>query len=219
MKNKLFKIAALAMIPASASTFAADEQLSGTFSTIKNVTISQTTAMIINGLQPASGSACQLTTPAAGTAFPGETVMKMANTGATFPLNPGTTSGDMVAGGSCSTAINGVVGIYEIDGAEGALVDITLATTAAIGGLTFDAVGCASDYDGGADGDLCAAVGANTTTIGIQLAATGDLTVSAGQGTPEIGKSVLALGGTVTSSIGLTAAQAYTVPFEVVVAY
>lgn len=218
MKNKIFKIAALAILPLSASTFAADAQFTGTFSTIKNVTISETTPMVINGLQPGSGSACTLATPDGSTAFPGETVMKIANTTAAYTLNPAAGSGVM-SGASCSSAIPGEVGIYEIDGAEGATVSITLANTAVVGGLQFNAVGCVSDYDGLPDGDVCTPVAVNTTTGSIVLAATGDLTVSAGQGQPEVGKAVLALGGTVTSSIGLTAANPYVVPFDVVVTY
>lgn len=218
MKNKLFKIAALALLPLSASTFAADAQFTGTFSTIKNVTISETTAMVINGLQPASGSTCVLATPDASTAFPGETVMKIANVTAPYTLNPAAGSGAM-SGATCSNALPGVVGIYEIDGAEGAAISITLANTAVVGGLQFNAVGCVSSYNNAPDGDICAPVAVNTTTGSINLASTADLTVSAGQGTPEVGKAVLALGGTVVSSIGLTAASAYVVPFDVVVTY
>jgi hypothetical protein len=220
MKNKIFKIAALALLPLSASTFAADAQFTGTFSTIKNVTIAETTPMVINGLFPGTSSDCILATPDASTAFPGETVMKIANTGAAYTLNAATGSGAMTSGSSsCSNAIPGEVGIYLIDGAEGATVSITLATTGAVGGLTFDAAGCVSSYNGAADGDVCAPVAANSTTGSIVLANTADLTVSAGQGQPEIGKAVLALGGTVTSSIGLSAASTYVVPFDVVVTY
>lgn len=218
MKIKLFKIAVLAALPLSASTFAADAQFTGTFSTIKNVTISEITPMVINGLQPASGSVCTMATPDASTAFPGETVMKIANTAAAYTLNPAAGSGAM-SGAGCSSAIPGVVGIYEIDGAEGATVSITLANTTAVGGLAFNAVGCVSDYDGNPDGDVCTPVAANTTTNGIRLASAGDTTVSAGQGLPVVGKAMLALGGQVTSSIGLTAATPYTVPFDVVVTY
>jgi hypothetical protein len=219
MNIKLHNIAAgLALMSLSASTFAIDQQFIGTFKTIKNVTISEITAMVINGLQPSSGSSCTMATPAAGATFPGETVMKLANTGGTYPLAPGASNGAM-SGVGCSTAIAGVPGIYEIDGAAGALVDITLTNTLVVGGLQFNAAGCAGDYNNLSDGDVCTTVAANTTTVGIRLASVTDQTVSAGQGVPVAGISRLALGGTVTSSIGLTAATPYVLPFDITVSY
>ncbi|WP_158968177.1 hypothetical protein [Paraglaciecola sp. L3A3] len=220
MKNKIFKIAAVALLPISASTFAADAQFTGTFSTIKNVSISETTSMVINGLHPAATSKCNMALPNATNAFPGETVMKIANVTAPYTLNAAAGSGAMSTDtAGCSSAVPGVVGIYEIDGAEGAKVKITLEDSASAGGLIFTAAGCVSDYDGDPDGDVCTDVDANATTSDIQLASAGDLITSAGQGTPEVGKAVLALGGSVITSIGLTAAKPYVVPFDVVVTY
>lgn len=221
MKMKLYSIATgLSLLTFCSASFAASQQFSGSFSTIKDVTISQVLGqeMVINGLYPASGSACILTTPTNTTsAWPGETIMLLSNVAAASTLGAGATNGAMTGAG-CSAATPGVPGIYEIDGAEGAAVNITLTNTGIISGLQFSAVGCAGDYDGAADGDLCTAIVVNSTT-GITLAAIGDETISAGQGQPVRGKSRLALGGTVTSSIGLVAGSSIVVPFDVTVAY
>jgi hypothetical protein len=223
MKNKLYNIATgLALLTFCSTSFAASEQFTGTFTTIKDVTISQVPGqeMVINGLFPASGSNCVLITPDnTTTAWPGETLMLIANTATTSTLGPGATNGDMSTGGTgCSSATDGIPGIYEIDGAEGAVVNVTLTNTAIVAGLQFSAVGCAGNYNDAADGDLCEPIIVNSSTP-ITLASSGDEINSAGQGQPVAGKSRLALGGTIISSIGLTAGSSANVAFDVTVAY
>lgn len=214
MKMNFKHLVVAATIPFALSAVAADLQITGTFKTIKDVTITQVAGheMTINGLQMASGSSCTVTTPTVGANWGGDVLMLASTTGT---QNAQATYG-ATAGAGCSTGTS-VPGVYEIDGASGASVNITLADTAS-GGISFSPDGCAIDYNGAADGDVCTAVAANSTQA-ITLANTGDETVSAGNGQPVAGKSRLVIGGDVTSTIGLTAATAYNVPFDIVVTY
>jgi hypothetical protein len=222
MSIKLHKIAAgFALLSFCSGALAVtDQPITGTFKTIKEVSVTQVVGeeMIFNGLQPASGSICTMAQPSnLTTAWPGETKMKLSNTAGTSTLGAGSTNGAM-SGTGCSTSTPGVPGIYEIDGAEGANVTIDVPGTAFIGGIKYEATGCAGDYNAAADGDNCTAFTfASSQTV--KLASVSDETVSAGQGQPESGISRIALGGTVTSNIGLTAAQAYSLDFEINVVY
>lgn len=215
MNNKLKAMAAgLIVLPISLNSFAADAALTGAFKTIKDVTITQVAGheMVINGLQMSATNSCTVTTPTTGANWPGDTVMLASTGGTALPSsNYGATSG-----AGCSTGTS-VPGIFEIDGAAGASVDIAVQNNASAGGITFVPAGCAIDYDGNADGDLCTALTAGAATI--TLAAVGDQTVSAGNGQPVAGKSRLVLAGTVTTAIGLSAATAYVVPFDITVTY
>jgi hypothetical protein len=215
MKIKLLTLGVL-IGSMSSSVLAADAQLTAAFKTIKDVTITQVAGneLTINGLQMASGSTCTVSTSGddhTDTSFAGDTLMLMSSVGLAAQ---GSTYG-ATAGAGCSTGTS-VPGIYEIDGASGADVTITLATGTA-GGITYTPFGCASDYNGAADGDVCTSTVVGNTTI--TLADSADETVSAGNGQPVAGKSRLQLNGSVTSSIGLTAATAYTIPFDIVVTY
>lgn len=222
MSIKLHKIAAgFALLTFCSGALAVtDQPITGTFKTIKEVSVSQVVGeeMVFNGLQPASGSICTMAQPDnTTTAWPGETKMKLSNTAAASTLGAGATNGAM-SGTGCSTSTPGVPGIYEIDGAEGANVTIDVPETAFIGGIRYRAAGCAGNYDVLADGDLCTTFDYTAPQV-IKLASVEDETVSAGQGQPESGISRIALGGTVESNIGLTAAQAYSLDFEINVTY
>ncbi|MGS2720621.1 hypothetical protein [Paraglaciecola aestuariivivens] len=211
---KITRIAAgLVLLPLCTSVWAANQDLSGSFKTIKNVTIVESTPMVINGLYLASGSSCVMTTPTLTDNFPGETVMKLsaATSSPAASADYGETTGATCSGD------DGVPGVYEIEGSAGADVTISL-TNGSGSGLTFAPVGCAGDYDGNPDGDVCLNV-PNSGSATITLAASGDETVSAGNGVPAAGFSYLALGGTVTSSVGLAAATAYSVDFDISVTY
>jgi len=216
MKFKLNIALAAFLLPLGSQSMAADAPLTGLFKTIKDVTISEVAGneMVINGLQMTSGDSCTLETPTVGANWAGDTLMLSSTAGAATPEAGATPYGE-TSGVGCSTGIS-VPGVYEIDGASGASVDITLANASA-GGISFVPAGCASDYDDAADGDLCAVLAVGTTNI--DLATSNDEVVSAGNGQPEAGKSRIALGGTVTSTIGLSAATAYVVPFDIVVTY
>ena len=189
MKNILKTVAtSLILLPLSTNTFAADAALSGSFKTIKDVTISQVAGqeMVINGLQMASGSICTVATPAVGVNWPGDTLMLASTAGTAAPAaSYGATSGV-----GCSTGTS-TPGIYEIDGSAGAVVSIELVSNSA-GGINFTPAGCATDYvDAGADNDICEPLVADTPNT-INLATVADETVSAGNGQPVAGKLITA---------------------------
>ena len=222
INKKLFKIATgLAILPMCFNSFAATQQFTGTFKTIKDVSINEITPLVINGLYPAANSDCIINTPAAGTtAFPGEIVMKMANTAGTYLPGAGTAYGLSTSTTlGCSLDTASVPGIYEIDGAAGASVDVEIIEGTA-GGVTFTPAGCAVTHVSGADNDTCEVlaegVGSGVTVL---LASSTDLTNSAGGGTPELGKSMVAIGGTATADIGLTAGASVVVAFDINVTY
>lgn len=211
---KLTRIAVgLLLIPVCTNIWAANTDLSGTFKTIKNVTVVETTAMVVNGLYLTSGD-CTMQQPTVSSNFPGETVMKLSN--ATSTLSASADIGLTPAGPGCA-GDDGIPGVYEIEGSSGAAVNITL-TSGTTTGITFAPVGCAGDYDGSPDGDACTPIPNNSATE-VTLATTGDQTVSAGNGVPVAGFSYLALGGQVTNSVGLTAATGYPVSFDITVTY
>jgi len=211
---KITRIAAgLLLIPVCTNIWAANQDLTGAFKTIKNVTIIEDTPMVVNGLYLTSGD-CTMTQPTLTTNFPGETVMKLSS--ATSNLAASSDIGVTAAGVGCA-GDDGIPGVYEIEGSAGADVFITL-TSGTTTGITFAPVGCAGSYDGNPDGDSCAAI-PNGSATQITLATTGDQTVSAGNGVPVAGFSYLALGGQVTNSVGLTAATGYPVTFDITVTY
>ncbi|MDX2370423.1 MAG: hypothetical protein QNK36_18800 [Colwellia sp.] len=215
MKFKLQIIAASVLLPLSMGSFATTEALTGAFKTIKDVTIVEVAGneMVINGLRMTALDECTVTTITTAANWPGDTLMLAATSGTSAPsATYGATTGT-----GCSTGTS-VPGIYEIDGAEGAAVDITLSATTDAGGVSFAPVGCAIDYDGGSNGDLCKPV-ANGATTNITLANTADQTVSAGEGQPVSGKSRLVLGGQAIALVGLAAATPYVVPFDITVTY
>ncbi|AEP30359.1 hypothetical protein [Brumicola nitratireducens] len=208
-------VTVLLAIPMCTSVMAANENLTGTFKTIKNVTITEVAGVQMTGLYLASASTCTMTQPTVSVNFPGETVMKMSN--ATATLGPSTNYGVTPAGASCA-GTNGVPGVYEIEGSEGADVTVTL-TSGTTSGITFAPVGCVGDYDGSPDGDVCTAVANGGVGQQFTLAATGDQTVSAGNGVPVAGFSYLAIGGQATAGIGLAAATDYLIDFDISVTY
>lgn len=211
---KMTRIAAgLVLLPLCMSASATNQDLTGSFTTIKNVTIAEVTPVVMNGLY-LNGGSCTMVTPTLTTNFPGETVMKLS--AATSGLGPTADLGATAASATCG-GVAGTTGVYEIDGASGADVFITL-TSGTTAGITFAPVGCAGDYDGASNGDLCTAI-PNGAATSIQLASTADQTVSAGNGVPVAGKSYLALAGTVSSVLGLSAATAYPVDFDISVTY
>lgn len=215
MKFKLQIIAASVLLPLSMGSFAATEALTGAFKTIKDVTIAEVAGneMVINGLRMTAADECTVATITTGANWPGDTLMLASTAGTSTP----SASYGATAGTGCSTGTS-VPGIYEIDGAEGASVDITLSATTNASGVSFAPVGCAIDYDGGSNGDLCKVV-ANGATTNITLANTADQTVSAGEGQPVSGKSRLVLGGQAIALVGLAAATPYVVPFDITVTY
>lgn len=213
LKTKL--AAGLLLLPIAGASYAGTETLSGSFKTIKDVTITQVAGyeMVLNGLLMAQNATCTMTAAATGATYIGDTVLQIstANSNAS-----GADAGKTTAGATCQ-AVAGQLGVYEIEGSPGAQIIVSVTDTTA-GTVAFAPAGCVTNYDDGANGDSCDAVsdGAPAT---VNLANTGDLVISAGEGLPVVGFGRVVLGGTATANVGLSAATQYDVNFDVSVTY
>jgi hypothetical protein len=214
MQYKMKLLTAIAATSLSLHCFAATEQFSGTFTTIKAVTIAEVTPLNMVGLALASGSACTLTAGVDGTTYLGDVSMNLGNTSTSNPV--GATSATMSGGTCLVSAVGGVQGVYEIDGALGSSVIVTI-----VDGLNADLAiapaGCVGDYVAGVDGDACDPI-SSASPVTVRLAGTTD-TGSLGEGTPVAGKTRIALGGITTSQQALSAGVPYTVDFQINVTY
>jgi hypothetical protein len=218
MHNKIKLLTAVAITLASADIFAAQQTLVGTFQTIKAVTLSETTPLALVGLNLPSGSACDLTASADGTGtnYLGDQAMRIGNAANANALGTAVTT---MAGAGClvSTGAGAAFGLYEIDGAAGATVNITI-VNGSNADLTLVPSGCAAFYNAGPNLDTCVAVSQAAGSVPIRLAGPTD-TGTLGEGTPIAGKSLIALGGLATAARTLTAGTPYTVDFTINVAY
>mmetsp|Transcript_12759 Transcript_12759/g.19293 ORF Transcript_12759/g.19293 Transcript_12759/m.19293 type:complete len:216 (+) Transcript_12759:78-725(+) len=215
MQHKIKILASLFIASVTANSFAATEVLNGSFDTIKAVSITETTALSFTGLTLATNDACVMTASSdgSGTGYLGDVFMRLgsANANAT-----GATANTMDA---CVGSGTAAIGVYEIDGAAGATVNVTI-TNGSNADVSVTPVGCIGNYVDGVDGDSCAAlaVATNAGVTPIRHAGTGD-TGSLGEGTPIAGTSLIALGGTITAEQTLTAGTPYSVDFTIDVAY
>lgn len=224
MKNKIKNLAVIvaASITAtvSLSSFATQTVLNGSFDTIKAVTISETTPLAITGLGLAATNSCILAaaaTSAGTTTYIGDVAMNLAH--ATNQNAPGSAISTTSGTGCIASTTGGTFGLYEVDGASGGAVTVTLTDDAADLDLTLVVSGCAAVYDGLALGDTCVAL-ADGTTASMVLASVGD-TTSLGEGVPVAGKGLISLGATVTVKAGRTliAGTDYPVTFAIDVTY
>lgn len=212
MQHKIKILTTLLAATLSFNCFAAQQVLDGKFTTIKAVSISEVTPIAFAGLTLTNGSSCDMTASAdgTGTGYLGDVAMRL---GAATVNAAGSTVNTMdVCVGSTTPAI----GVYEIDGASGANVTITI-TNGPGTEVAVAPAGCVGNYVAGVDGDSCVVV-ADGTTATIRLAGATD-TGSLGEGTPLVGTSLIALGGTVTANQTLTAGTPYTADFTIDVAY
>lgn len=216
MQHKIKIIATLFIAGFSANSFAAQEILNGSFTTIKAVTISQTTGLSFTGLPLAATSNCTMTASAdgTGTGYLGDVAMRL---GSIRTNAVGTTANTMDA--CVGTGIT-TIGLYEIDGAAGATVNVTITDSLTTSDVSVVPSGCVGTYVDGADTDTCEPLSAlvNGGVTAIRLAGTGD-TGSLGEGTPLAGTSLIALGGIITAENALSAGVGYTVDFTIDVAY
>lgn len=215
MQHKTKILSTLFVASLSLNSFAEQQILTGSFDTIKAVAIAEITPLSFTGLTLANASSCVMTASAdgTGTGYLGDVAMRLgtANANAT-----GSTANTMdVCVGSGTAAI----GVYEIDGAAGATVNVTI-TDGSNADVSVAPSGCVGNYVDGADGDSCDALATavNGGVTAVRLAGTGD-TGSLGEGTPLVGTSLIALGGTITAAQALTAGSSYTVDFTIDVAY
>ncbi|MDX2367787.1 MAG: hypothetical protein QNK36_05205 [Colwellia sp.] len=222
MKNKIKILAAMitASLTATVSMNSSAETVvfSGTFETIKAVTISEITPLSLVGLKLPNGSACDLqastTHIATAAAYIGDVTMNLAGDGTNAA---GADVGKMQGGGCLAAASGGVMGIYEIDGAAGASVKVTITD-----GLNADVgiapSGCIGNYVAGPDLDTCLLISDVAGQVTARLAGATD-TGTLGEGTPVVGQTRIALGGLITSKRVLTASQTYPVDFTIDVTY
>ena len=85
--------------------------------------------------------------------------------------------------------------------------------------FNFTPTGCIANYNGAANGDLCAAVSADTN-VPVKTAKSGDVTGNgAGSGAPAVGKTYISVGGDLVVAQTLTAGQTYTEQFTIDVTY
>jgi len=223
MKNKIKLLTAIVASSFCLNSFAATENFAGTFDTIKDVSISQITPLNLVGLALANGSACTLAASTDGTNGPTYVGDVTMNLGSGNDNAAGADIG-LMSGGTClTTATGGVMGIYEIDGASGASVKVTI-VSGSNADLLIVPAGCIGDYVAGADGDACDAIaggasgGVAGTQVTVRLAGATD-TGTLGEGVPVAGKTRIVLGGVTTSQQALLAGTPYTVDFDINVIY
>jgi hypothetical protein len=223
LTNKITKQATLALITLASSftAIAASEELIGTFSTIKDASISEVDPLVpmsfVGLLMTQTSGTCTMPVPATGSGYPGDTIMNLANTGiANSDNSSGTVTPDV---GACVGG-TGAIGLYEIDGSPGTsvIISVTGVTTGSIG---YEPAGCAGSYVSGGDQDICdpLVITTGNGAVTVRLADSTDTINSAGEGVPVEGKTRLALGGTVTALVGLSAATEYPVDFDISVTY
>jgi len=216
MQHKIKILATLLAASVSANTFAAQEVLNGAFTTIKAVTISEVTPISFIGLTLTANDTCVMSHSADGSGqdYLGDIAMRLGS----GELNAAGTEANLMD--SCTGAGTAAFGVYEIDGAAGSTVNVTIANSVTTGDVSVVPTGCVGDYDGGSNGDTCEAlaVATNGGVTAVQLAGVGDIT-TLGEGTPIAGTSLISLGGTVKAENNLTAGTPYTVDFTIDVTY
>jgi hypothetical protein len=226
LTNKKAKLATLALITLASSfgVRAASQELVGSFSTIKDASITEVDPLapltFVGLLMTQTNGTCTMLVPGSGAGYPGDTLMRLANVGvANAPNSPGAIP---AVNGACVGG-DGTIGLYEVDGSPGTSVIITVSGQLT-GSVEYTPLGCAGDYNTGANGDVCEPLVISGTddeigTITVRLADATDTTNSAGEGVPAVGKTRLALGGVVTALVGLSAATEYPVNFDISVTY
>lgn len=213
MQHKIKILATLLTAGISLNSFADQQILNGQFTTIKAVSIAQLTQLSFTGLTLGSGTSCTMTASAngTGTGYLGDVAMRLGT------ANDNAIGTDANTMDVCVGTGTAAIGVYEIDGASGSTVNITL-TDGTNTDIAVAPAGCAGNYVAGADGDACTAITDTGGAIPVRLAGSTD-TGSLGEGTPIEGTSLIALGGVITANKALIAGQAYTVDFTIDVAY
>lgn len=215
MNHKIKIVSAVTASLLSCSSFATQETLTGTFTTLQAVSILPTaTELVINGMQLQATNACTLAATDTGNGYLGDVVMRLGSAEANAVGSATTTT----TGATCvtSTSAGGIIGLYEITGAPGATVNVPVVDTVG-GDIEVAPTGCVGDYDGGANGDDCDLID-SATPASVRLADPSD-TGGLGEGTPISGTTLVALGAVATVNNTLTAGNSYPVTFEINVTY
>jgi len=214
MKNNLKILTVASLVSLSLGVSATTETLTGTFTTIKDVSIAENQQLLLTGLNLATNSQCDLeaSTDGTGTDYIGDAALAIGSGNANAAGAAITTMG----GAGCLASTTGQFGLYEIDGAAGATVTVTV-TDGASTDVSINPAGCVANYVAGVDGDACTIVEQGTPAI-VRLAGATD-TGSLGEGTPVVGKSIIALGATAIALVDLTAETDYDVDFTIDITY
>jgi hypothetical protein len=215
----LSKTGVVCAILASSSAFAADETYTFGFTTVADVAVAEITELNFGGqLALAGGTVCQLNVGNAVADLPSESDAKIANGSS---VGAGTNYANLVGVGCGSAAgTDGVPGVFEITGASGVEVDVTL--TSQLAGTNFNFVpnGVGVFHDGNAtNGDTFVPITAGAAAT-LRLANLNDLLTNTGSaGVPSVGNSLFFVGGTATVTTTLLAGTEYTETFGVEVVY
>lgn len=216
MQHKIKILATLLTASLSVNSFAAQQVLNGAFTTIKAVTITEVTPISFIGLTLTATDTCSMSHSADGTGndYLGDVAMRLGSA----QSNAAGSEANLMD--TCAGAGTAAFGVYEIDGASGSAVTVTIANSVTTGDVSIVPEGCVGTYNGGSNGDTCEplAVATNGGVTAIVLANAGDVG-TLGEGTPLVGTSLISLGGTVTAENTLTAGSPYTVDFTIDVTY
>jgi hypothetical protein len=209
LNSKKSLVATALLLGMSNASVAEVANLNATASSIAQVAITQTTAMSFGtGVSPAAGSVCNLqaTEPAATTVDANNTL------DANFF--------DIVTG-DCIDTTGVRSGVYQITGEPGLSYSISFTSgTGVDGDYTFQPnFGCYVDFDGvDNDTDTCSFLPSAGAT-GVTLPTATDAANAANPGLTA-GTAFITVGGRLTNGpTGLNPSQAYSVDFDIVVAY
>lgn len=203
----------------SSNVLAATNNYNFTMTTVADVTLTQLTELNFGGqLGLQAATTCELNIGIADDDSPSAIVAKISE-GA--PLAVGANFAELTGVGCGAGAVgtDGTVGVYEIVGAGGVDVDISLTSELAGTNFNFVPEGVTVSYDGAGNGDTFVAVtpALNGTA---KLANTGDLSGNGpGSGVPAVGKTLLFVGGVITVNNTLLAGTEYTETFGIDVVY
>ncbi|TWX67479.1 hypothetical protein [Colwellia sp. C1TZA3] len=221
--NKIYNVLAatgvIFTVLTSTSALADDQDYTFGFSTVPDVTLTPVTDLNFGGqLGLSGGSQCTMTVGDGGTDTPGSINAKVGTASAeAIGANYAELTG--VGCGAAAVGTDGIVGVYEIVGAPGVKVDVTL--TSQLSGTNFNFVpnGVTVLHNDESDGDTLVALAAGSAATA-QLATVDDLSGNTeGSGVPEIGKSLIFVGGTITVTSTLLAGTEYTETFGIDVVY
>ncbi|MCP5080029.1 MAG: hypothetical protein GY951_18535 [Psychromonas sp.] len=217
--SKLLISCALVSSVISVNTLAEDANFDVGFTTVPEITITQTQQMDFGtGLGLASGVTCIMALTGDGTAatYPGDVALKTAKG---TPLAAGANVGDISGTGCATLAAGGTYGLYEITGVAGGSINVTVNNNTTGTDFTFVATGCVANYVASSDGDSC-----DTFTPGsaltVRIADAGDTVGNtAGSGIPSPGNVLIAVGGTILTTSVHTAGQSLSEDFVIDVTY
>lgn len=216
IKKAIVPATFLAVASFSNPISAATENYAVGFSTVPDIGITEVQALDFgSGLGLSASDNCAMQgNDATSTTYIGDVVMNLSKD---TDHAAGADLGDTTCSGNGINGVNsGTPGVYEIAGVPGGEVDINISDVSGTN-LNFTANGCAGDYDGAADGDLCTDLASGAATV--TIASPGDTVGNGGLGSPVSGTTRLVVGGTVTAVGANPAGTTITESFVIDVTY